>query len=43
VSARRDELAERFSDVAALLHQIDVEAVWKAGTAAERRVLVEGS
>ena len=40
-SARQDELAERFSDVAALLREIDVEAVWKAGTAAERRVLVE--
>jgi hypothetical protein len=39
--ARRDELAERFEEVAELLRQIDVEAVWAAGTSAERRVLVE--
>ena len=39
--ARRDELAERFEEVAELLRQIDVEAVWAVGTVAERRVLVE--
>ena len=38
---RRDELATRFDEVADLLRQIDVEAVWAAGTPAERRVLVE--
>jgi len=40
-SVRRGELAERFAEVQELLAQIDVEAVWEAGTAAERRVLVE--
>ena len=39
--ARRDELAERFEEVAALLANLDLEAVWQEGTAAERRVLVE--
>jgi len=38
---RRDELSERFEEVASLLRQIDIQAVWEAGTAAERRVLVE--
>ena len=39
--SRRDELAERFSEVEQLLAQIDVEAVWEAGTPVERRILVE--
>ncbi len=38
---RRDELAARFSEVAQLLTQIDVETVWEAGTPGERRILVE--
>jgi urease gamma subunit len=38
--ARQDELSQRFDEVAELLRQIDVEAVWAAGTEAERRVLV---
>jgi hypothetical protein len=33
-------LRKRFDEVAALLLQIDVQAVWEAGTSAERRVLV---
>ena len=40
-STRRDELAERFEEVAAILGTLDVDAVWEEGTAAERRVLVE--
>ncbi len=39
--ARRDELAERFEEVAALLTNLDLDAVWQEGTAAERRVLIE--
>ncbi len=39
--SRRDELAARFSEVEQLLAQIDVKAVWEAGTPAERRILVE--
>lgn len=40
-STRRDELAERFEEVAAILGTLDLDAVWEEGTAAERRVLVE--
>ena len=32
---RRDELSERFEEVASLLRQIDIQTVWEAGTAAE--------
>jgi hypothetical protein len=37
----RDELSDRFEEVAALLATLDIDAVWDATTTAERRVLVE--
>ncbi len=38
---RMDDVAKRFEDVAAVLAQMDVNRLWEAATAAERRVLVE--
>ncbi|HTV10341.1 MAG TPA: recombinase family protein [Acidimicrobiales bacterium] len=37
----RDELVVRFEQVAALLRDLDIEAVWSAADDAERRVLIE--
>jgi hypothetical protein len=37
----RDELSDRFEEVAALLETLDIDTVWDAATTAERRVLVE--
>jgi Recombinase zinc beta ribbon domain/Recombinase len=37
----RDDLVERFEQVAALLRQLDIATVWSAASDAERRVLVE--
>jgi site-specific DNA recombinase len=37
----RDELGERFEEVAAALRDIDIEQMWASATDAERRVLVE--
>jgi len=39
--ARTSELAERFEEVARLLGDMDVEAIWAEATEEERRVLVE--
>jgi hypothetical protein len=36
-----DDVARRFEDVAAVLAQMDAEAIWEAATDPERRVLVE--
>lgn len=36
-----DDVARRFEDVAAVLAQLDAEAIWEAATESERRVLVE--
>jgi hypothetical protein len=36
-----DDVARRFEDVAAVLAQLDAEAIWEAATDSERRVLVE--
>ena len=38
---KRDELSQRFEEVARVLSQVDLSVVWRAGTQAERRVLVE--
>jgi site-specific DNA recombinase len=39
--AERDELIDRFEEVATLLASIDIETVWEAATTTERRVLIE--
>ena len=38
---QRDELAERFEEVAPLLRTLDVDTIWDEATPAERRMLVE--
>ncbi len=38
---QRNELRERFEEVAALLARLDIDALWEAATSAEKRVLVE--
>lgn len=38
---RLDEVARRFEEVAAVLAQLDAEAIWEAATDKERRILVE--
>jgi hypothetical protein len=40
-SARTSELAKRFEEVATLLADMHVEAIWEEATEEERRVLVE--
>ena len=37
----RDELAERFEEVATILRTLDIETIWQEATDAEKRVLIE--
>ena len=40
-SARGDDVAERFEDVARMLSSLDIDKAWTAATEVERRVLID--